>query len=597
MAFIADATKGLQSWGQGLFTVDPNATPEQLARKRQALAALMPDGRARYVGEGLADLAKGIVGGIKSRRMDQFEGEKRKTASDAFSAMLNRSPAPQGPMTVLGMNPEWGQEQLAEPQQGGFSIVPNAAPGAAQTWGRDALVQGLVQRGLPQHVAEGFAMNAQDESGMNPGINEAAPIVPGSRGGFGLMQWTGPRRRQLEAFAQQRGGNVADPNIQMDFLMSELGGSEAAAAQAIMGAGTAGEAGAAIVNRFLRPAEEHRARREAEYLGGAPSQAGPSVGFAPIPQYSGPPLADLQAAVSNPWLSQEERQMAASMLERAYQQSDPMYQMQMQQAQMGLRKSAYELAQMGQPEQVKPIEINGQLVNPQTGEVMGDYRTPETPTPTDDMREYEFAQAQGYQGTFQDFMNEGRRAGATQVNLGGGDNKQVFDAMAESAVAARSAVTGLNAVSEARKALDGGIISGAGADTRLGLQKLGAFLGVADPTIIQNTETFRAAIAPQVAAMMKATVGSTQISNADREFAEKAAGGSIALDAGSIRRLVDIMERGSKAVVQSHIDRLNQVYPEGGGFDRERALFGVQAPVQATPPQRRRYNPQTGGFE
>ncbi|MCT8974965.1 hypothetical protein, partial [Microbaculum marinisediminis] len=28
----------------------------------------------------------------------------------------------------------------------------------------------------------------------------------------------------------------------------------------------------------------------------------------------------------------------------------------------------------------QPIEVNGQLVNPQTGQVIGDYRTPDKPT-------------------------------------------------------------------------------------------------------------------------------------------------------------------------------------------------------------------------
>lgn len=63
----------------------------------------------------------------------------------------------------------------------------------------DYIVSELVERGLPQHIATGFALNFQDESGLNPGINEANPIVEGSRGGFGLAQWTGPRRRALEA--------------------------------------------------------------------------------------------------------------------------------------------------------------------------------------------------------------------------------------------------------------------------------------------------------------------------------------------------------------------------------------------------------------
>lgn len=132
----------------------------------------------------------------------------------------------------------------------------------------DWFIDGLVQRGMPRHVAEAFAWNARDESRMDPGINEIAPLVPGSRGGYGLMQWTGPRRKALEAFAAERGVDVADPNLQMDFLMYELQGPEAGAASAIFSAQDAPTAAAAIVNKFLRPAEANRAKRERAYLGG-----------------------------------------------------------------------------------------------------------------------------------------------------------------------------------------------------------------------------------------------------------------------------------------------------------------------------------------
>lgn len=43
--------------------------------------------------------------------------------------------------------------------------------------------------------------------------------------------------------------------------------------------------------------------------------------------------------------------------------------------------------------------------------------TPKTPTPTDDMREYEFAKSQGFTGTFQDYQTSMRRAGAATTNL------------------------------------------------------------------------------------------------------------------------------------------------------------------------------------
>lgn len=131
----------------------------------------------------------------------------------------------------------------------------------------DYLRQGLIRRGLPAHVADAFILNFQDESGLNPGINEIKPIVPGSRGGFGLSQWTGPRRVAYERFAAGRGASLDDPDAQMDFLMTELQGSEARAARSILSAPDTATAAVAIVRDFLRPAPEHLARRSAKYAG------------------------------------------------------------------------------------------------------------------------------------------------------------------------------------------------------------------------------------------------------------------------------------------------------------------------------------------
>lgn len=156
----------------------------------------------------------------------------------------------------------------------------------------DWFIEGLTKRGMPAHIAEAFAWNARDESRMDPGINEIAPLVPGSRGGFGLMQWTGPRRRALEAFAAERGVSVADPDLQMDFLMTELQGPEAGAARAIFAAPDAQTAAAAIVNKFLRPAEVNRAKRERAYLGG-------DVAYTPAPP-PGNALAGMTAPQAEP---------------------------------------------------------------------------------------------------------------------------------------------------------------------------------------------------------------------------------------------------------------------------------------------------------
>jgi hypothetical protein len=131
----------------------------------------------------------------------------------------------------------------------------------------------LVQRGLPAHVAAAFVANFADESGLDAGINEAAPLVPGSRGGFGLAQWTGPRRRALESYLNAAGLPLNSEDGQLDFLMWELQGPESAAARQIFAAGTREDAAAAVLNTFLRPAEAHRAAREAKYRGGVVAPA------------------------------------------------------------------------------------------------------------------------------------------------------------------------------------------------------------------------------------------------------------------------------------------------------------------------------------
>lgn len=211
-----------------------------------------------------------------------------------------------------------------------------------------------------------------------------------------------------------------------------------------------------------------------------------------------------------------------------------------------------------------------------------------SPDTAPSVQKYQFAVKNGYKGSLLDFEKDIAQAGSTRVNTtnnvttgGGGSDKQIFDSVEESAKAARAAATGLTGIREARNALSGGMITGFGANQNLALQKAGAALGIVDPEKIINTETFRSAIAPQVAAMLKSTVGSANISNSDREFAEKAAGGNITLDDKSINRLLGVMERAGSAVVADHTRRLDAIYPNDPKFKRERALFGVNGAASA----------------
>jgi hypothetical protein len=134
----------------------------------------------------------------------------------------------------------------------------------------DYVIASLVQRGVPQHIAQGVVMNFQDESGLNTGIQEKAPLS--GRGGFGLAQWTGPRRVALEDFARSQGKRIDDPDVQLDFFMQENQGPEAPAWKAVMSAPTVQDAAVAFVNKWERPTSRHAAERSARYMGQGPGE-------------------------------------------------------------------------------------------------------------------------------------------------------------------------------------------------------------------------------------------------------------------------------------------------------------------------------------
>lgn len=382
-----------------IFGGNTGTSYEAMKRKRAMAARLAATAsRApRNVGEGLSVLGHAIG----SRRMMKQAGRAEEAGRAKFDSAFGR---------LLG-----GQaaNHTVERKPGGMdaeqAVVDPVYRGAVPTGDMASYVQkGLVQRGLPEHVADGFVMNFKDESNLNSGINEASPIVPGSRGGFGLAQWTGPRRRQLEAFASQRGVEVSDPDMQMDFLMQELQGSEAGAARQILSTKDRGTAADAIVRSFLRPAEEHRERRSARYLGGAQ----PSYGEG---QPGGGVSLELAQLAASPWASPEQKSVLGMLLQQQIASSaplSPMQQMQMQQAQLGIQQSQLELERMRNPQAdpMQQIELERaqleleQMRNPQ----------PET---TDDIREYQFAQQNGFTGSFSEFVQGNKRAGSSSVTV------------------------------------------------------------------------------------------------------------------------------------------------------------------------------------
>lgn len=136
------------------------------------------------------------------------------------------------------------------------------------------IYNGLIARGLSDSTAKGIIANMIAESNLNPGINEVSPIVPGSRGGFGLIQWTGPRRRALEAEAQRQGVPVSNLDFQLDYLVKELQGPERRSYDNMLRTNDPVEAARIFSEQNLRPGIPRMKKRLDEARRLAPIQFG-----------------------------------------------------------------------------------------------------------------------------------------------------------------------------------------------------------------------------------------------------------------------------------------------------------------------------------
>lgn len=105
----------------------------------------------------------------------------------------------------------------------------------------------------PEQSAGIFGQLGYESAGLQA-INEYQPVVPGSRGGFGWAQWTGPRRRAFESWAAENRADVSDPEANYQFLLHELTATpEGRVLDDIRQAPDAISAGRTFTDRFLRP--------------------------------------------------------------------------------------------------------------------------------------------------------------------------------------------------------------------------------------------------------------------------------------------------------------------------------------------------------
>lgn len=194
------------------------------------------------------------------------------------------------------------------------------------------------------------------------------------------------------------------------------------------------------------------------------------------------------------------------------------------------------------------------------------------PKPTDDMREYEFARQQGYQGSLQDWITSGRKAGATTVNVGegSGEYRKALDkklaeqsiAIQEGAQTARGKLATLDALGAA---LQQSGQTGWGSETLLTVQQAGRSLGLDIGDNLDAKEAARA-LGNQLALQLRNPSSGAgmpgAMSDKDREFLVSSVPGLTKTPEGNAR-LIEFMKRIEQRNIE--VARLAQEYEARNG--------------------------------
>jgi hypothetical protein len=149
----------------------------------------------------------------------------------------------------------------------------------------------------------------------------------------------------------------------------------------------------------------------------------------------------------------------------------------------------------------------------------------------------------------------------TETALGPVEAKTIFDQRKAALDAARS----IDINKEARALIDGGVFTGAGADARTTIAKVGNALGMAGATTqetIANTEAYFASLGRNVGNLITMFGSGTGLSDADRAFAQQMAAASHGLDETSMRRILDINDRVAMDAIKQHNDQVKGI-PKG----------------------------------
>jgi hypothetical protein len=198
------------------------------------------------------------------------------------------------------------------------------------------------------------------------------------------------------------------------------------------------------------------------------------------------------------------------------------------------------------------------------------------------VREYQFAQSQGFRGTFDEWKKGNARAGATNIRVDTAPKafwqdfgKSASDQLFKERETAQAAAATLESVATIRRAAQGGAYQGSGAELKLGAAKALGALGMPyDSKTVANSEVFNATANQFVLNAIKG-LGANP-SNADREFIEKTVP-RLQTDPAALPALLTFMEQKAGRQVQGFNNKIRQV-------QRDPSAGGMPFSLEVTPP-------------